>query len=403
MSVAWDSDVTLTIEAAFGYGVFETPTWTDISQYVRSIETVRGRSAILDQTQAGEMVLTLKNDDSRFEPDNSSGPYSGNLIPLVPVRFQAEENSITFDIWRGYIRGWPQQTRHNVYGDVVAPCVDAFHILAMLEEEITEAEELSGTRIGNLLDRAGFPAGLRDLDAGTHSVAALSAEWNSILGEIRRTELVEQGLFHIAGNGDATYRDGVTRLEDTTIQATFSDDGADIAWVGDDGIEPTLDTAQIWNQAEVTRVGSTSTQTATDAASVTAYGPRTLSLSETLHVADGEASALADWVVSEYKDADRTRVRALRIEPQGDPSNRWPVALGLELWDKVNVERTPSSSSSTIDRDHFIEGIQHTVRLKGSGGGAWWETRFQLSPELAHTDWWVLGQSELGTDTRLGY
>ena len=54
MSVAFDSNVTLTIEVAFDSNPFDTsPSFTDISAFVRSFTTARGRVNELGQFGAG--------------------------------------------------------------------------------------------------------------------------------------------------------------------------------------------------------------------------------------------------------------------------------------------------------------------------------------------------------------
>lgn len=53
MTFALD-DITLSVELAFGNVVFDTnPSWTDITEYVVSGETKRGRSTLLQRFTAG--------------------------------------------------------------------------------------------------------------------------------------------------------------------------------------------------------------------------------------------------------------------------------------------------------------------------------------------------------------
>ena len=395
MTATWDTDVDLTVEIAPGDGPFATPTWVDVSAFVRAISTSRETSVILDEVQAGVMTVTLDNTDSRFDPNNTSGPYTPDLGVGTPIRTFAVHNSITYPIWRGFATGWPQEYPGIADSVVVVPCVDGFRYLAMFEEELTESEEVSGTRIGNLLDTVGWPAGWRDINAGSHTIAAIAAEFGTALDEIRQAVLVEQGLFWIAGDGDATFRDATTRIQDRTVQATFSDDGADLSYSF-----PLIphDDSQLWNKVRVTREGGIE-QTASDSTSITNHGQADLHLSNTEHVSDGEANALSEWLVSEYAEV-RFSMTQLVLYPMKDPVNLWPVALGLEFWEMVNVERTPSSSS-TIDVNCFVQSISHEITKIGEMR---WDTTLQLSADLANgADYWVLGTSTLGTSTRLGY
>jgi hypothetical protein len=125
------------------------------------------------------------------------------------------------------------------------------------------------------------------------------------------------------------------------------------------------------------------------------YGERSLILAETLHVADGEALALADWLRHVHA-TPLTRSPELVVKPE---AGFFEECLSLDFLDRVNVERTKVGGAD-FDVDCFIEGVAHEVRMVG---GRSWTTTFQLSPDLPFSNWWILGTSELGTDTRLGY
>ena len=60
MSVAFNSDVSLTVEIAFDSNPLDTSqTYTDVSAYVRSFSTNRGRQHALDEFQTGTILLFL--------------------------------------------------------------------------------------------------------------------------------------------------------------------------------------------------------------------------------------------------------------------------------------------------------------------------------------------------------
>lgn len=396
MTAAYNGDVDVTVEIAFGDTVFETSqTWVDVTSLVREFSVDRGRSTVRDDMNAGVCQVTLSNASGDFSPWNTQSTYAGDLKVNTQIRITATHDENSYALFHGYVEGWPNtwpaQGKDAV---VVLTAYDGFVLLAMIEDELTESTEFSGTRVGNLLDTAGWPSAWRSLDAGRHQVRALSGEFNTILGELRRVVLVEDGLFFIDGGGNAVFKDGVTRIEDDTIQAVFSDDGSDLGY---QSLRTLDDDSQLWNKATVTRVGGTP-QTSTDTTSVDAYGQRDLHLSETLHVADGEAMAYADWLTSEYSEV-RTRVPELVVIPESDPDDLWPVCLSLELWDKVNVERS-DVTGDPLDVDCYVEGVSQTVTMVGKRT---WTTTFRLSPDLANTDFWILGTSELGVDTRLAY
>lgn len=59
----------------------DTPTWTDITPYVKAISTDTGRQQETDEFQAARLSVTLDNHDRRFDPLHTGSPYSPNLKP----------------------------------------------------------------------------------------------------------------------------------------------------------------------------------------------------------------------------------------------------------------------------------------------------------------------------------
>ena len=90
MSVAFNSDVDLTIGIAFDSEPFATSqTFTDVSTYVRNLSINRGRQHDLADFQTGTASIVLDNLDDRFKPLNTSSPYydsTNNVSKIVPFR-----------------------------------------------------------------------------------------------------------------------------------------------------------------------------------------------------------------------------------------------------------------------------------------------------------------------------
>lgn len=118
---------------AFGNKPGDTsPTWTDVSPYVRTVQTRRGRTRELDSFSTGTMAVTLNNSDRRFDPTYTSTPYgTTNLVPMVPIRLRAQYSAVTYDVWYGYVTGWPQAyDKGNSYAESTLSCVDGFEMIA---------------------------------------------------------------------------------------------------------------------------------------------------------------------------------------------------------------------------------------------------------------------------------
>lgn len=408
MPANYNADVQVTVEAGFGKGALDASiVWTDISKYVHSFKTKRGRSRLLDKTQPGRASIVLNNQDFRFDPKFGGGPYSPDINVMTPIRIRAIHNSITYGLYWGFATGWPQgRSSVGVRKTVTLPLIDGLGVIAGTSRFASEPGwyqlEQTGDRVDRILDDVGWPAGKRDIDTGIKLVAGVPGDdatgeryFYNALREIQRIEQVEQGMVWVDGlNGDLTFRDGQTRIVDeTSITATFSDDGVDLPYRD---LQVDFDATTIWNRVHVTRHDGVQ-QDATAATSVTQHGRRDLHISNTLHVADGEANALAEFLLDTYDDPQQ-RVTKLVIRPETDPTNLWPQAFGLDFLEQIKVKYT--RIATTYNQDFHVEGVSHNVTIRGKRK---WDTTFQLSPDDHRADWWVLGTSELGTDTRLYY
>lgn len=98
---------TVTVEVAFVSDSLSTsPTWVDISSYVRAGSIKMGRSSEIDEYQAGSCSLTLDNRTRRFDPFYTAGPYYGNLKARRQCRISTTYNSVTYRMFYGFVSGW---------------------------------------------------------------------------------------------------------------------------------------------------------------------------------------------------------------------------------------------------------------------------------------------------------
>lgn len=86
----------VTVEAALGYDPLDpSPSWTDVTEGLRSGRIHRGKSHELDRQQAGTFVFTWRNRDDRWNKWNTSSPYYPNLKPMLRMRCKAQWNLLT--------------------------------------------------------------------------------------------------------------------------------------------------------------------------------------------------------------------------------------------------------------------------------------------------------------------
>jgi hypothetical protein len=130
VSVAWFDGVTITVEVAFTTApLASSPSWTDVSAYVRGIEVDRGRSDEFSKFGPGTCSVTFSNRDRRFDPEYAAGAYFGNLNPMKKIRVRATYSATTYDLFVGFVQGWPQDYVFTFDSTVTVRCVDASRIL----------------------------------------------------------------------------------------------------------------------------------------------------------------------------------------------------------------------------------------------------------------------------------
>lgn len=402
---------TSSIECAFGdLPTSSSRTWVDITAYTRGWSTRRGRNTELDRIEAGDATVLLSNLDQRFDPNNSAGPYYGDLRPMTPIRITCVADGDTYGdeyfdtygdvrypVFSGLVQAWPQEYPDHV--DAVAPlrCVDLFRSLNLNKITATYSSETTGTRVANVLTSAGWPTGadFRDLDTGQSTIQAATLTATPGLGHLHDVAASESGLFFVARDGKATFIDRHALLLaplDTAL--TWSDAGdypyLDIGFLDADVL--------LWNDVSIT-ANALATQNATDATSVSRYFTRDLGVA-TMLSDTATMLALAQYLLTRYKDP-ATRVARLVVTGMNDET-AWPAILDREIGDKVRVERNPPGGGDTIVQDSVIEAIEFRTAASPRSCVVTWS----LSPMDAAADYWILDdaiQSILDTSTRLAF
>lgn len=125
------------VEVAFTDGPYAlSPTWSDVTQWVRSMDISRGTPDDWTLQADGSATVVLSNRDRRFDPFNSASPYwnattnSTNLLPRRQIRIRATSGGTTYDVFRGFISGWPPEwTDAGKDSTVTLQCFDALQLL----------------------------------------------------------------------------------------------------------------------------------------------------------------------------------------------------------------------------------------------------------------------------------
>jgi hypothetical protein len=350
--------------------------WTDISAYVRSLQTDRAFSRQQQLWQAGTGGAVLDNRDRRFSPDNMTGPYvvAGvtGVRPWRPIRYRATWAGVTYDLYTGYSLDW-METWVDGHADstVSVPATDELGQLAAFEGLAVApvgAGDLSGARAHRLLDNAGH-TGLRNIAVGRNTMQATTFS-SGTATELALTADSEGGALWVDANGSVMFDDQYALMEQTrsnTIQARFDDgSGGDLPCAD---VKPAYNGDLISNIAAFQRVGG-AVQTATDATSRALYGDKRKTRTDLICETDVQAAALATFWVTRYGQPEQ-RFSQIVLRPQRDPNRLWPQALGRRIRDLIRVTARPIGGTTVVQDCHIV-GIHHQTN------GEQWTTTFDL-------------------------
>lgn len=390
-----------TVRIAFSNNPFDSSvSWDDVSSDVISVNIKKGRQHELGRIETGEATVVLLNTSGNYWPNNSEGDYYPNIKPLKRINIRVTYGGTTYDLYTGFIEEWtPDFILKPIMGPVMeVTCTDLLSCLALLllNDKTGYSEEASGTRVSNVLDDLGWPAGDREISTGQSDMQATGILENvNALDHLFTVQESEAGLLWVAGDGIVIYQDRHARLKAPYItpQATFGDDPGEMKYH-----ELTLSYGNeyILNDIRITREGGTE-QVASDATSQTNYGKRSLSRTGLLMISDYESLSQAQYLLSRYKDP-LLRVKDITIRAGADEANLYPKVFGYDISTRITVRLNQAS----LDEDYHIESVEQSWRATDAHG---WETKWELTNADMQAYWLIEieGFSEIGETTRVGY
>lgn len=227
-----ETTLSYVVEMAFGSGPgTESPVWTDISDYVRTLNWNRGRQNELSQMAAGTGSMTLRDEDSHFDPRNPDSPFYPDVRPGTPVRAYITVGYGTIPLFVMTTERQPRTMRvTDVYTERQIDMVDSFAILANAgisgESFGTEATDV---RVNNVLDAVSWPDSRRLIGNGASTLQSISFDDDAGVSALQHLLNVgdsENGLLFADGNGDIVFvgrHELIQQAGYTTSAATFGD------------------------------------------------------------------------------------------------------------------------------------------------------------------------------------
>lgn len=217
-----------------------------------------------------------------------------------------------------------------------------------------------------------------------------TSEYNdNALNALQKIADTENGLFFVDRSGTLTFRNRYywqQVTEGMTSQALLGDDtGIDYETFGFK-----YDADQMANTF-IINSGIGVPQTASDATTVTAYGPRALTIDTLLSTVD--ALSMAQGLAAQYSDP------VLRAEPfRANMYSDFNATrlLNLELGYKFTVRRNALGVASTIQQNLSLDSVQHFIRPDS------WTVTIDGSPRQQYS-WFILDSSLLDGTDEIGY
>jgi hypothetical protein len=402
----------------------------DVTAYVwwevAPISIRMGRTTELDRFECGQLSLTLRDPDRRFDPTNASSTYYPYIRPMMRIMVRArypKGSGLYRVLFNGYVDTITPQPGRGLTRQVQIRASDIFSLLSRESFSLVESASNSVKNVtGDIVTTIGLAASIYSINSrATTTVAAKTYTTANVLSSLQDLALTEGGALY-AAKGTLVLRDRYYRQRNDTVDAVFGNEPSLTAswvlgtsllgtttipraagWVSGSyteqpfiGISGQIDDRLIRNDIRVTRSGG-SEQTATDTTSQTDYGTRTYSEAPLLN-SDTDALARAEYLLAKYKDPEY-RVNTLTVDGSMNPATLWPLLINtVSIDSRIEVRDRPASGQTGIVvSDCRVEGVAWDISPTR------WLTTYRLSPNEI---WWVLEDTELGileTSTRVGW
>ena len=365
----------------------------DVSNTVQAVNISRGRNALSDVFQTGTCSVVIADQEGAFNPENTASPYYGLIQPLRKITITATDpaTGIVWAMFAGYTTGFNyQQSRDvGVVSTTTITAVDGFRLanLATLTTVAgSSAGDLSGARIGQILDAIAWPASMRDIDAGQTTVQANPTTSATALAKLQQCTDSEYGSIYIDASGNMVFQDrAFTASSIGATPTVFADDGTAIPY---SQVKFLFNDDLVYNSGSVTRIGGTA-QTSENASSIALYFKHSYNRTDLIMQTDAVA---LDYVRAYIASRQATAVRTdmLSIDLNTTSTAGVTAALELDYFDPITVKSTQpaASGTSTLDKTLQIFGVSHAVTPN-----TWVTTFTTLEPII---DAFIIGSSQYG-------
>jgi hypothetical protein len=335
----------------------------DISSQVLQISTRRGRDRIFEEYNAGTATVRFQDFTGDWNPENVTGPYYGQILPMRQIIITADYEGVGYPIFAGYITNWSWEWADAAadYAIVTVQCVDAMRLLQLAEVTtvpLSAAGDLPGTRILLILSAINWPVlTMAVATPGDTTLQADPGTSRTALEAIQTVEDSDLGWFFIDRSGVAVYLSRNNLSLRATLLPVLFEDVPSFLRTRYQNVSVGLDDTELANSVTFTRVGGTA-QTATDGTAVATYFRRSFERSGLMMETDTVALNRATAVLNYRKDP-KLRIGTLVLD-LSSPSNRISNGLFLDYGYPINLTKQ-FGNGTDFDFEVIVTGMAHDI------------------------------------------
>lgn len=364
--------------------------FVDVSAFVRNVSVRRGKSRQLDKFTAGVSSVEFNNNLRTFDPENTSSPFYGQVIPKRNIRIRTGGSAVFY----GVVDDWNLNYNINGLSTVAADAVDGFTYLAQNALSAgTATSQLTGARINAILDRpeVDWPAASRNIDTGSQLLQAdFIEDATNALDYLQLVNTTENGSIFIGSNGSFIFKDSNVAAT-SSGQVVFADDGSGIKF---SEVQVVYGSELLYNYVQIVRLNG-GTALAQDTDSINTYGQQALVQTGLLSNTDDQATQLAGYLLGQYSEPEY-RFETLSVQLEAISSAQQINVLGLEIGRVCQIKFTPNSIGTQINKFATIIKIEHDIQPQSHRVRFGFETLDYATLVLNDVEFGILNINQLG-------
>lgn len=339
--------------------------YSDITDKVLEVSIARGKQRDLDRFSAGDVSVTLNNQERTFDPLYVDGEYYGQIVPRRGLRIFTDG----IQQFEGTIDDWNLNYSPGGISRAEIVASDDFTFLARQTLDPGVATpQATGARVNTVLDMTGvdWPADRRVISAGNSVLGADTFEGNA-LEYLQAIDTSEQGALFISKTGDLVFQDRTAATPRSASLVTFADDGTGVPYTS---VSVNFGTELLVNNVTVTSEAG-SANASSERSRVT-YGVVSEEI-ETLVNTTDQLQNLANFILDKFVDPEY-RIESLSMNLDTMTAEDRTTILGLELGDVILVKFTPNNIGDPIEQfgqiiklDSRIDRTRHDIIIGIAG------------------------------------